>query len=87
MIFYPPKKIAKLKTKKITATFGKPLVLIKYQIRYAIYMLPKTKYLAINQTKVAYGNRQSATAFARANNFDLLRLLKNLRKTRLYNLN
>ena len=40
-------------------------------MRYAIYMPPNTKDLAINQTMVAYGNRQNATAFARANNSDL----------------
>ena len=33
-------------------------------MRYAIYMPPNTKDLAINQTMVAYGNWQSATAFA-----------------------
>ena len=30
-------------------------------MRYVIYMLPDTKDLAINQTMVAYGNRQNAT--------------------------
>ena len=34
------------------------LFLIKYRMRYAIYMPPNTKDLAINQTVVAYGNRQ-----------------------------
>ena len=58
------KKRAKPKTKKITTTFGKSLFLIKYRMRYAIYMPPNTKDLAINQTTVAYGNRQNATAFA-----------------------
>ena len=65
--------------------FGKSLFLIKYRMRYAIYMPPNTKDLAINQTMVAYGNRQNATEFARANNFDLLRSLKHLMETRLYN--
>ena len=31
-------------------------------------MLPNTKDLVINQTMVAYGNRENATAFARAKN-------------------
>ena len=52
-------------------------------MRYAIYMPPNTKDLAIKHTMVAYGNRQNATAFARANNFDLLRSLKHLMETRL----
>ena len=39
-------------------TFGKSLFLTKYRMRYAIYMPPNTKDLAINQTMVAYGNRQ-----------------------------
>ena len=77
------KNRAKLKNKKITATFGMLLFLIKYRMRYAIYMLPNTKDLAINHTMVAYGNRQNATAFARANNSDLLRSLKHLIETRL----
>ena len=64
------KKRAKLKTKKITKTFGKSLFLLKYRMRYAIYMPPNTKDLAMNQTMVAYGNRQNAIAFARANNSD-----------------
>ena len=41
-------------------------------MRYAIYMPPNTKDLAINQTVVADGNRQYAIAFARANNSYLL---------------
>ena len=41
-------------------------------------MPPNTKDLAINQTMVAYGNQQNATALARANNSDLLRALKHL---------
>ena len=60
-------------------TFAKSLFLIKY----AIYMPPNTKDLAINQTMVAYGNPQNATAHARANNSDLLQSLKHLMKTRL----
>ena len=77
------KKRAKPKTKKITTTFGKWLFLTKYRMRYVIYMPPNTKDLAINQTMVAYGNRPNATAFARANNSDLLRSLKHLMETRL----
>ena len=48
-------------------------------------MPPNTKDLVINQMMVAYGNRQNPTAFARANNSDLLRSLKHLMETRLYN--
>ena len=66
------KKEQSPKQKKITTAFGKSLFLIEYRMRYAIYMPPNTKDLAINQTMVAYGNRQNATAFARANNSDLL---------------
>ena len=73
---------SKAKNKKITATFGKSLFLIKYRMRYAIYLPPNTKNLAINQPMIAYGNLQNATAFARANNFDLLRSLKHLMETR-----
>ena len=82
--FLYSEKRAKPKTKKITTTFGKSLFLIKYRLRYAIYMPPNTKDLAINQTMVAYGNRQNTTAFARENNSDLLRSLKHLMETRLY---
>ena len=59
-------------------TFGTSLFMIKYRMRYVIYMPPNTKDLAINQTMVAYGNRKNATAFARASNSDLLRSLKHL---------
>ena len=83
-IFCPPKKRPKPKTKKITMAFAKSLFLIEYRMRYAIYIPPNTRDLAINQTMVAYGNRQNATAFAPANNFDLLRSLKHLMETRLY---
>ena len=79
-------KKSKAENKKITATFGKSLFLIKYQMRYAVYMPPNTKGLAINRTMVAYRNRQNPTAFGRANNSDLLRSLKHLMKTRLYSL-
>ena len=78
------KKRAKPKAKKITTTFGKSLFLIQYRMRYAIYMPPNTKDLAINQTMIVYGNWQNATTFARANNSDLLRSLKHLIETRLY---
>ena len=72
-----------LKQKNLTATFGKSLFQTKYRMRYAIYVLQKTKDLAINQTMVAYGNRQKAIAIARANNSDLLESLKHLMETRL----
>ena len=81
--FCPPKTKSKAKNKEITTTFGKSLFLIKYRKRYTIYMPPNTKDLAINQPMIAYGNRQNATAFAWANNSDLLRSLKHLMKTRL----
>ena len=82
-IFSVFRKKSKPKAKKITTTFGKLLFLIKYRIRYAIYMPPNTKELAINQTMVTYGNRQNALEFERANNSDLLRSLKHLMETRL----
>ena len=50
-------------------------------------MPPNTTDLVIDQTMVAYGNRQNATAFARAKNSDLLRSLKHLMETRLYSYN
>ena len=81
-IFCFSKKEQSQKQKKITTTFGKSLVLIKYRMRYAIYMPPNTKALAINETMVANGNRQNATAFARAHDSDLLRSLKHLMETR-----
>ena len=74
------RKKSKLKT---ITTFEKSLFKIEYQMRYAIYMPPNTKDLAINQTMVAYENWQNVTAFAQANNFDLLRSLKHLMETRL----
>ena len=82
-IFSVLQKKAKPKTKRITETFGKSLLLIKYRMRYAIYMPSNTKDLVINQTMVAYGNWQNATAFARASNSDLLWSLKHLMETRL----
>ena len=71
------------KQKNITTTFGKSLFLTQYRMRYAIYIPPKTKDLAINLAMVAYGNQQNATTFARANNSDLLRSLKHVMETRL----
>ena len=70
------KRAKQKKTKNITTTFGKSLFLTEYRMRYAIYMFPNTKVLAINQPMVAYGNWQNATAFARANNSDMLLSLK-----------
>ena len=71
--FLSSEKKAKLKAKKIIATFGKSLFVTKCRMRYAIYMPPNPKDLAINQTMVAHGNCRNATAFARVNNSDLLR--------------
>ena len=65
-------------------TFEKSLFLTQYRMRYAIYIPPNTKDLAINLTMVAYGNQQNATAFAGANNSDLLRSLKHIMEARLY---
>ena len=73
----------KSKTTNIMTTFGKSLFLLKYRMRYAIYMPPNTKDLVINQTMVACGNRQNATEFSRANNSDFFRSLKHLMETRL----
>ena len=52
------------------------LFLTQYLMLYAICMPSNTKDLAINQSMVAYGNGQNATAFAQANYSDLLRSLK-----------
>ena len=78
------KRRAKPKTIKITTTFGKSLFLAQYQMRYAIYIPPNTKDLAINLMMVADGNWQNAILFARGNNSDLLRALKQLMETRIY---
>ena len=82
--FLSSEKKSKAKNKKkITTAFGKLLFLIKYRLRYAIYMSSNTKDLVINKTIVAYGNRQNAKAFARVNNSDLSRSRKHLIETRL----
>ena len=49
-------------------TFEKSLFITQYEI----YTPPNTKDLARNLTMVAYGNRQNAITFERANNPDLL---------------
>ena len=67
--FLSSKKREKLKPKNIT-TFGKSLFLTQYWMRYAIYIPPITKKFILNLTMVAYGNRQNAITFARANNSD-----------------
>ena len=67
----------------ITMTFGKLLFITRFRMRYAIYIPPYDKNLALNLAMVAYGNRQSAIMFARANNSDLFRALKHLMETRL----
>ena len=69
--------------KNITTTFGKSLFLTQYRMRYAIHIPLDTKDLAINLTMVAYGNRQNAITFTRANNSDLLRALKHFMETSL----
>ena len=76
-------KRAKLKTKNITTAFVKSLFLLQYRIRYAIYIPPNTKDLEISLTMVVYGNRQNAIVFPRANNSELLQVLKHLMETRL----
>ena len=81
--FLSSEKKTKPKTKENNDDFWKVVISNKYWMRYAVYMPPNTKDLAINQMMVAYGNRQNATAFARANNSDLLRSLKHLMETRL----
>ena len=74
----------KAKPKKIImTTFGKSLFFICLPDVLRDLHASKYKDLAINQSMVAYGNRQNATAFARANNCDLLRSLKHLMETRL----
>ena len=77
------KKEQSQKQKKITATFRMSLFLIKYRMRYVIYMPANTNDLAIIETMVAYGNLQNATPLAQANKSDLLWSLKHLMKTRL----
>ena len=49
-IFCLPKKRANLKTKYITTTLGMSCFLTQYRMRYAIYVPPNTKELAINLT-------------------------------------
>ena len=44
-------------------------------MRYAIYIPPTTKDLAINLTMVGYGNWQNAITFTQAKNSDLVRAL------------
>ena len=58
----------------MTTTFRKSLFLTKYRMRYAIYIPPNTKDL----TMVSYGNWQNAITYTRANNSDLLLVLKHL---------
>ena len=82
-IFWLPGKRAKPRDNFITRTFGKSLFITLYQMRYVIYIPLNTKDLTIKLTMVAY--RHSATKFARTNNSDLLRALKHLLETRLYN--
>ena len=77
-IFCPPKKEQSSKQINITTTFGKSLFLTHYRMRYAIYLPTNTKDLVINLTMVAYGNRQNAITFTRANNSDLMLALKHL---------
>ena len=48
-----------------------------------IYIPPNAKDITIDLTTLAYGNQQNAIKFARVNNSDLLRALKNLMETRL----
>ena len=54
-------------------------------MRYAMYIPPNTKDLAINLTMVAYKKWQNVITFARVNNSDLLRAPKHLMETRLKN--
>ena len=58
-VFCFPKK-KKSKKQKIPTTFGKSLFLIKYRMRYMIYMPLNTLDLAITQTMVAHKNRQNS---------------------------
>ena len=52
--------------------------------QYQMHTSECKKYRTIELTMVTYGNRLNATKFAQANNYDLLRALKHLIKTRLY---
>ena len=67
----------------ITTTFGKSVFITPYQMHYAIYITPNAKDLTMDFTMLAYGNRQNAIKFARANNSNLLRALKHIAETRL----
>ena len=78
--YFLSKKRSKAKNIKYNDDFRK-VVISKHRMRYAIYISPNTKDLAINPPMVAYGNRQNVTALARANDSDLLRLLKHLMQT------
>ena len=66
-----------------TRVFGKWLFMTRYWMSYSIYIPLNAKDLTIDLAMLAYGNRQSAIKFARANNSDLLQALKHLMGTRL----
>ena len=82
-IFCFSKRKSKAKIWKCNNGFRKVDILKLIPKRYAIHIPPNTKDLAINLAMVAYGNRQNAITFARANNSYLLRALKHLMETRL----
>ena len=63
-IFCFPEKGAKLRNNFITTTFGKSLFLTQYRMCYAIYIPPNAKYLTIDLTMLADGNRKNAKKFA-----------------------
>ena len=79
-IFCSPEKRARLGNNFIT-TFGKSLFITHYRMRYAMYIPLNAKDLTIDLTMHAYGNRQIAIKFARANNSDLLQALKHFMET------
>ena len=51
-------------------------------MRYTVYIPLNAKDLTIDLIMLAYGNRQNAIKFTRANNSDLLGALKHLMETR-----
>ena len=53
----------------------------QYRISYVIYILLNVRDFTINLSMHAYGNRQNATKFTRANNSDLMQALKQLMET------
>ena len=65
--FCPPKNRAKFKTSKCNNDFRSVAISNLNWMRYAFYISPNTKDVAINRPMVAYENRQNAINFVVAN--------------------